>query len=188
MHHEHYQCFSWIFWGIFHLKLSQRACFVPCEAFRCSAPAFQVRSNFIKLLFAALFMITDNFHWIWMRNLCSAPAAQPFKSQALPMELTLVPCSPSIPLIVISPRIPQPVMAKPIPALRTLKAAQMAVSSPVADYVKNNPAPHLVRCSISLPSLKCLNAEIIQECCCQGGRETTGFNLDGGDFCPVYCS
>ena len=41
-------------------------------------------------------------------------------------------------------------MAKPIPALRNLKAAQVAVSSPVADYVKNNPAPHLVRCSITI--------------------------------------
>ena len=94
-------------------------------------------------------------------------------------------------------------MAKPIPALRNLKTAQMvkgctkfagflddnlqAVSSPVADYVKNNPVPHLVRCFISavmnsLPRDKCLYPEI-QECCSQGGSETTRFNPDGGDFC-----
>ena len=97
-------------------------------------------------------------------------------------------------------------MAKPIPALRNLKTAQMvkvctdltffldynlqAVSSPVADYVKNNPVPHLVRCFISavmnsLPRDECFYPEI-QECCSQGGSETTRFNPDGGDFC-VLC-
>ena len=53
-------------------------------------------------------------------------------------------------------------MAKPIPALRNLKASQMAVSSPVADYVKNNPAPHLVRCCDEVSTFLMLNASILK--------------------------
>jgi len=59
-------------------------------------------------------------------------------------------------------RIPQPVTAKPIPALRTVKAAQMVVSSPVADYVKNNPAPHLVRNVVAKEAVRPLDSTLME--------------------------
>jgi len=59
-------------------------------------------------------------------------------------------------------RIPQPVMAKPIPALRNLKTAQMAVSSPVADYVKNNPVPHLVRNVVAKEVVRPLDSTLME--------------------------
>ena len=101
-------------------------------------------------------------------------------------------------------------MAKPLPALRVLKAAQVvcgmpcslqfrfftgqkvilkcnlqAVSSPVAEYVKNNPAPHLVRCFIE-PRFYPYPMLLYQECRSQGSSQTPGLNLDGGELICDY--
>merc|ERR1719209_779447 len=70
------------------------------------------------------------------------PLGKPAWVPASPIPDRELALSPVKPLGVSRPsRIPQPVaMAKPLPALRNVKAAtQMVVNSPVADYVKNNP-------------------------------------------------
>ena len=55
------------------------------------------------------------------------------------------------------------------------------MSSPVAEYVKNNPAPHLVRCFIE-PRFYPYPMLLYQECRSQGSSQTPGLNLDGGEL------
>ena len=55
------------------------------------------------------------------------------------------------------------------------------MSSPVAEYVKNNPAPHLVRCFIE-PRFYPYPMLLYQECRSQESSQTTGLNFDGGEL------
>merc|ERR1712013_635840 len=93
------------------------------------------------------------------------PMGKPAWVLASPIPGRELALSPVKPLGVSRPsRIPQPVaMAKPLPALRNIKAAtQMVVNSPVADYVKNNPAPHLVRNVIAKEVVRPLDSTLME--------------------------
>jgi len=103
------------------------------------------------------------------RQVSPSPKKTPLSSRPLWVPASPIPgrelaLSPVKPFGAARPpsRIPQPVRAKPIPALRTLKAAQMAVSSPVADYVKNNPAPHLVRNVVAKEAVRPLDSTLME--------------------------
>ena len=131
INYQYYQWSGWTFWDIFHIIPCRELALSPVKPFGVARPPSR-------------YVILRERNCFGCKTIELAAYCQ---------------------IRLISPRIPQPVMAKPIPALRNLKTAQMvkvctkftgfldcnlqAVSSPVADYVKNNPVPHLVRCFIS---------------------------------------